>query len=108
MCMGQISFAALGAARAKGPEQPEAGGGSAGPNIEVDQPQYLRLRDIRTVEPMNGSVKQSVALCAAAYGGTTRRIGNVVLDASPDEQEKGRGDTNQTPHAARVSPLAGC
>jgi pantoate--beta-alanine ligase len=49
------------------------------PMTEVDQLQYLELRDARTLEAFQGVVEQPVALCVAAYVGATRLIDNVIL-----------------------------
>ncbi len=50
---------------------------------EVDQLQYLELRDARTLEAIQGLVEQPAALCVAAYVGATRLIDNVLLTAPP-------------------------
>lgn len=49
----------------------------------VDSVQYLELVDAQTLEPFQGSVDRTVALCVAAYVGSTRLIDNVVLAPSP-------------------------
>lgn len=46
---------------------------------EVDQLQYLELRDARTLETIAGYVEEPAVLCVAAYVGTTRLIDNVIL-----------------------------
>jgi pantoate--beta-alanine ligase len=51
--------------------------------IEVDQLQYLELRDAKTLEAVQTSVEQSAALCVAAYVGSTRLIDNVLLTPPP-------------------------
>ncbi|PVE22979.1 pantoate--beta-alanine ligase [Microvirga sp. KLBC 81] len=50
---------------------------------EVDQLQYLELRDANTLESIQGSVEQPAALCVAAYIGSTRLIDNVLLTPPP-------------------------
>jgi pantoate--beta-alanine ligase len=62
---------------------------------EVNQLQYLELRDARTLEPVTGSVDRPAALCVAAYVGPTRLIDNVILDLSPDEPDKDGGNLTQ-------------
>jgi pantoate--beta-alanine ligase len=54
-----------------------------GPLSGVDSVQYLELVDAQTLEPLQGSVDRTVALCVAAYVGSTRLIDNVVLAPSP-------------------------
>ena len=51
----------------------------------VDKVQYLELVDAQTLEPHKGTVNRTVALCVAAYVGSTRLIDNVILAPSPDE-----------------------
>jgi len=53
-----------------------------GPLAGVDSVQYLELVDAQTLEPIQGSVDRTVALCVAAYVGSTRLIDNVVLAPS--------------------------
>jgi pantoate--beta-alanine ligase len=53
------------------------------PMTEVDQLQYLELRDARTLEAIQGLLDQPAALCVAAYVGTTRLIDNVLLTPPP-------------------------
>ncbi len=55
------------------------------PLAQVDKVQYLELVDAQTLERFKGPVDRTVALCAAAYVGTTRLIDNVILAPSPDE-----------------------
>jgi pantoate--beta-alanine ligase len=55
------------------------------PLAQVDKVQYLELVDAQTLEPFNGAVNRTVALCVAAYVGDTRLIDNVILAPSPDE-----------------------
>jgi pantoate--beta-alanine ligase len=50
---------------------------------EVDQLQYLELRDAKTLEAVQGLVEQPTALCVAAYVGPTRLIDNVLLIPPP-------------------------
>ena len=50
---------------------------------EVDQLQYLELRDASTLEAIQGVVEQPAALCVAAYVGQTRLIDNVLLTPLP-------------------------
>jgi pantoate--beta-alanine ligase len=50
---------------------------------EVDQLQYLELRDARTLEAIQGLLDQPAALCVAAYVGATRLIDNVLLTPPP-------------------------
>ena len=50
---------------------------------EVDQLQYLELRDASTLEAIQGVVEQPAALCVAAYVGPTRLIDNVLLTPPP-------------------------
>jgi pantoate--beta-alanine ligase len=50
---------------------------------EVDGLQYLEVRDANTLEPIEGPVERSAALCVAAYVGTTRLIDNVLLAPPP-------------------------
>ena len=50
---------------------------------EVDQLQYLELRDASTLEAIQGLVEQPAALCVAAYVGQTRLIDNVLLTPPP-------------------------
>jgi pantoate--beta-alanine ligase len=50
---------------------------------EVDQMQYLELRDASTLEAIQRMIEQPAALCVAAYVGTTRLIDNVLLSPPP-------------------------
>jgi pantoate--beta-alanine ligase len=50
---------------------------------EVDQLQYLDLRDARTLDAIEGLVEQPSALCVAVYVGATRLIDNVLLNPPP-------------------------
>jgi pantoate--beta-alanine ligase len=47
-----------------------------------DTIQYLELVDAQTLEPIQGAVDRTAALCVAAFLGTTRLIDNVVLAPS--------------------------
>ncbi len=49
------------------------------PLAGVDSVQYLELVDAQNLEPVQGRVNRSVALCVAAYVGSTRLIDNVLL-----------------------------
>jgi pantoate--beta-alanine ligase len=51
---------------------------------EVDQLQYLELRDAKTLEAVTGVVEQPAAPCVAAYVGPTRLIDNVLLIPPPE------------------------
>lgn len=48
----------------------------------VDSVQYLELVDAQNLETFQGAVDRTVALCVAAYVGSTRLIDNVVLAPS--------------------------
>ena len=50
---------------------------------EVDQLQYLELRDAGTLDAIQDLVEKPAALCVAAYIGTTRLIDNVLLIPPP-------------------------
>lgn len=56
-----------------------------GPLAQVDKVQYLELVDAQTLQPVKGTVDRTVALCVAAFVGSTRLIDNVILAPSPDE-----------------------
>jgi pantoate--beta-alanine ligase len=45
----------------------------------VDSLQYLKLVDAQSLEPIQGQVDRTAALCVAAYLGSTRLIDNVIL-----------------------------
>ena len=49
------------------------------PLAGVDSIQYLELVDTQNLEPLQGHVDRSAALCVAAYVGSTRLIDNVLL-----------------------------
>ena len=51
----------------------------------VTRVQYLELVDAQTLEPVQGTIDRTVALCVAAYVGSTRLIDNVILAPSADE-----------------------
>jgi pantoate--beta-alanine ligase len=46
---------------------------------DIDQVQYLELRDASTLQLVTGYVEEPAVLCVAAYVGTTRLIDNVIL-----------------------------
>jgi len=50
-----------------------------GPLTGIDSLQYLELVDTQNLEPIQGQVDRSAALCVAAYVGNTRLIDNVLL-----------------------------
>ncbi|HEX9081669.1 MAG TPA: pantoate--beta-alanine ligase, partial [Holophagaceae bacterium] len=54
------------------------------PLDQMDEIQYLELVDAQTLEPVQGTVDRTIALCVAAYVGPTRLIDNVVLSPSPE------------------------
>ena len=45
----------------------------------MDSVQYLELVDTQNLEPIQGAVDRTSALCVAAYLGSTRLIDNVIL-----------------------------
>ncbi len=49
------------------------------PLSSVDSVQYLELVDTQNLEPIQGAVDRTAALCVAAYLGSTRLIDNVIL-----------------------------
>ena len=49
------------------------------PMTGVDSIQYLELVDAQSLEPIQGQVDRTTALCVAAYVGSTRLIDNVLL-----------------------------
>ncbi len=49
------------------------------PLSSVDSVQYLELVDTQNLEPIQGAVDRTSALCVAAYLGSTRLIDNVIL-----------------------------
>jgi pantoate--beta-alanine ligase len=49
------------------------------PLAGVDSVHYLELVDTQNLEPIQGPVDRSAALCVAAYVGSTRLIDNVLL-----------------------------
>jgi pantoate--beta-alanine ligase len=53
------------------------------PLSSVDSVQYLELVDTQNLEPIQGLVDRTAALCIAAYVGSTRLIDNVILSPSP-------------------------
>ena len=50
---------------------------------EVDQLQYLELRDAVTLDAIQGAVEKPAALCVATYVGQTRLIDSVLLAPPP-------------------------
>lgn len=56
-----------------------------GPLAGVDSVQYLELVDTQTLEALTGTVDRTVALCVAAYVGSTRLIDNVLLTPTAEE-----------------------
>jgi len=66
---------------------------------EVDQLQYIELRDAETLEAAQRLVERPAALCVAAYVGTTRLIDNVILGFSPSDPDKARSDLTKPPLA---------
>jgi pantoate--beta-alanine ligase len=50
---------------------------------ELDELQYLELRDADTLDPIQRPVERPAALCVAAYVGTTRLIDNVLVTPPP-------------------------
>jgi pantoate--beta-alanine ligase len=59
------------------------------PLSKVDSVQYLELVDAQTLEPIQGLVDRSAALCVAAYVGSTRLIDNVLLVPSVTSTNSG-------------------
>ncbi|HJW73964.1 MAG TPA: pantoate--beta-alanine ligase [Geothrix sp.] len=59
------------------------------PLSKVDSVQYLELVDAQTLEPIQGLVDRSAALCVAAYVGSTRLIDNVLLVPSVNSTNPG-------------------
>ncbi|WP_243303421.1 pantoate--beta-alanine ligase [Geothrix oryzisoli] len=57
----------------------------------ADSIQYLELVDAQTLEPLQGPVDRTVALCVAAYVGSTRLIDNVLLSPAPNGIGTGGG-----------------
>jgi pantoate--beta-alanine ligase len=55
------------------------------PLADVDSVQYLELVDAQGLEPLQGAVDRTAALCVAAFVGDTRLIDNVVLAPSAVE-----------------------
>jgi pantoate--beta-alanine ligase len=51
----------------------------------VDRVQYLELVDANTLDPLEGQVDRTSAICVAAYVGATRLIDNVVLTPAHDD-----------------------
>lgn len=55
------------------------------PMTAADSIQYLDLVDAQSLEPIQGRVDRTAALCVAAFVGTTRLIDNVLLTPSATE-----------------------
>ncbi len=55
------------------------------PMTAADSIQYLDLVDAQSLEPIQGRVDRTAALCVAAFVGTTRLIDNVLLTPSTTE-----------------------
>ena len=53
------------------------------PMASLDSLQYLDLVDAQTLDPIQGDVDRSAALCVAGYLGPTRLIDNVLLVPTP-------------------------
>ena len=49
------------------------------PLSDADSVQYLELVDTQNLEPIQGAVDRTAALCVAAYLGSTRLIDNIIL-----------------------------
>jgi pantoate--beta-alanine ligase/3-methyl-2-oxobutanoate hydroxymethyltransferase len=99
-CLSQGLFAAQAAFREGQRDSSRLTEVSRAPMTEVDQLQYLELRDAGTLEAIQGAVEQPAALCVAAFVGPTRLIDNVILDLSSDGPEKDRKDLITTSAAA--------
>jgi pantoate--beta-alanine ligase len=72
---------------------------------KVDQLQYLELRDVRTLEAVQGLVERLAALCVAAYVGSRRLIDNAILDLSPSQRNKDKSHLTK-PSLAVSEPLS--
>ena len=55
------------------------------PMAAADSIQYLELVDAQSLEPIQGRVDRTAALCVAAFVGTTRLIDNVLLTPAATE-----------------------
>ena len=53
-----------------------------GPMAAMESIQYLELVDTQNLEPIQGTLDRTAALCVAAFAGKTRLIDNVVLAPS--------------------------
>ena len=106
-CISQGLFAALAAYRQGERDSKRLVDLARGAMTEGDQLQYLQLVDARTLAPVTGPVDRPAALCVAAYVGTTRLIDNVILDLSPDEPGKGRGNLTEASPGASERLAAG-
>jgi pantoate--beta-alanine ligase len=61
------------------------------PLYAVDQVQYCELVDALTLDPLEGEVDRTAAICVAAFVGKTRLIDNIILNGSPDWATFGNG-----------------
>jgi pantoate--beta-alanine ligase len=61
------------------------------PLYAVDQVQYCELVDALTLDPLEGDVDRTAAICVAAFVGKTRLIDNIILNGSPDWATFGNG-----------------
>lgn len=52
----------------------------------VDELQYCELVDASSLEPVVGLVDRTVAICVAAFVGSTRLIDNLILSPNPEAQ----------------------
>jgi pantoate--beta-alanine ligase len=50
----------------------------------VDELQYCELVDAQSLDPINGVVDRSAALCIAAFIGNTRLIDNIIFSPNPE------------------------
>jgi pantoate--beta-alanine ligase len=79
LCLSEGLFAAKAAFDAGEREAAKLLKATRTPLAGADSIQYLELVDAQTLEPLQGSVDRTVALCVAAYVGSTRLIDNVLL-----------------------------
>ncbi|MER9959162.1 pantoate--beta-alanine ligase [Mesorhizobium australicum] len=73
---------------------------------DVNQLQYLELRDAATLQRLTGPISQPAVLCVAAYVGATHLIDNLVLN--PSSMEIGgveRGLLSAIPGTGEPLPL---
>jgi pantoate--beta-alanine ligase len=85
LCLSQGLMAAKDAFEAGEREAASLLRVARGPLAGVDSVQYLELVDTQNLEPIQGRVDRSSALCVAAYVGSTRLIDNVLLTPSASE-----------------------